>query len=253
MYTIETNGTMRDGGLGANASFTLNNNNLFKGAEKLSFKFSAGIEAQRTITDSQEDIETTSLTPNTVEYSPEISLIFPRFLVPFKLNVLKKQLAPKTSITFLYNFQNRTDYKRELTSGLISYHWNPDKHFKHQLTPISLSFINIERSESFDEFLETIDDPLIISSYQDNFIPAISYSLYYLSNESYKEQRNNWYNYFNIEFAGGLITSLGNSLNLKTDSLGSYLINNVPIANYFKISNDIRYHLNLDDKKQVSI
>ena len=251
IYSIEKNGTVRDGGLGANVAFSLNNHNLFNGAEILQFKISAGIEAVRTITDTEED-NNGGFSPNTIEISPELSLIFPKFLLPFKLNKLKKQIAPKTMLTLLYNYQDRTDYKRTLSSGLISYQWNQNKHFKHQFTPINVSYINIEKSDSFDEFLKTINDPLIVSSYQDNFIPSTSYSLYYLSNETFKEKRHNWYNYSNIELAGIMITNLSKSLNLKQDTTGSYLINKVPIANFFKLNDDLRYHFNYDDKNKYA-
>ena len=251
-YSIETNGTVSGSDLGLNATFTYNIKNLFKGGELLRFKLTGGIEAAKAITNTDDPNDNSlSLKPNTVEFGPEISLIFPKFLLPVRQDRFKKSLVPSTSFNFILNYQDRPDFKRIINRVSFGYGWRQNVTIRQVFRPIDISLISIDRSPEFDDYLEEINDPILKSSYQDHFIPATIYDVFY-NNQNKKLSKHKLFNFLHLEASGNLLRALAPSLGLQQDSLGGYQVFDITFAQYLKFQNDFRYTKVVNDKNSFA-
>lgn len=257
-FGIETNGTNRGGFLGINGSLTFRHNNIFRGTELLTIKFTGGIEAQQSVTQSSSDGETNvddEILFNTIEFGPEISLQIPKFLLPINVDKFAKSTEPRTIITALYNYQRRPDYTRTLSKVSFGYAWKETKFKSWQVQPVEVSVIKIpHRSQSFIDYLEEVNDPFLTSSYTDHFIlgPRIVYTF---NNQQLAKPRNVFYYRGSLESAGNILHGIHSLTNreLFTDTLGNeyYESFNIRYAQYLKMDNDARYYRRLHDKSTI--
>jgi outer membrane protein assembly factor BamA len=250
-YTIESEGTNNGGNLGINANINFQHNNTFKGAEILNVKLAGGLEAQQLLTEDGDDQNISKILPfNTFEFGPEINLEVPRFLLPIKTTKVSQKGNPRTTFNTSLNFQDRSDYKRNLSKMYISYSWNETKTKKHIIQPIDFSYININLSSGFDSLLQDLDNSFLINSYTDNLIFASLYS-FILNTQNSNKLKNHLYLRLNIESAGNLIGLITDTSNLKQNSSGAYLLGGVPYAQYLRSDFDFRYYQNFSYSKLV--
>lgn len=114
--SFQPEGTNTAGDLGAAASLTYENRNIFRGAETFSIKLRGAFEAITGLEGYQnQDYE---------EYSLEAKLLFPRFVVPFLSKKFKKQSTAMSELTVSYNMQNRPEFHRRVFTASWRYRWN---------------------------------------------------------------------------------------------------------------------------------
>lgn len=98
-------------------STALRNRNLFRAGELLELNFRAGLEGVASATG--QGVYQSS------EVNTSLSVIFPRFLIPFAPGALQKfgQFTPNTRIQFGYLNTKRPEYKRNAITGRLGYTW----------------------------------------------------------------------------------------------------------------------------------
>ena len=252
--SVQTEGTNNGGNLGLNGNLTFQNKNTFKGAERLNVKFRGGLEVQQLLTeDSDRDLELGGgiLPFNTFEFGPEVSLEIPRFLIPF---ASQKRFSvkgnPRTTFNASYNYQERPDYVRNVSSAFVAYSWNETSTKKHILQPFDLSYIKLDPSPEFQQLLEGINNPFLRNSYTDNLILALKYSFIF-NNQAKRKGRNYLYFRVNAESAGNSIDAFSEGLNLRRNEDGSKQLAGIRYAQYVRSDFDLRYYQKLNAKTKM--
>lgn len=250
-YTIQSEGTNNGGNLGINATVNYQNINTFRAAEVLNIGISGGIEAQRILTDEDDDdIAGGVFGFNTFEFGPSASLEVPRFVLPFRNSRFLPKNNPRTSFNASFNYQERPDYTRNITKTYIAYSWRQSRAITHVVQPFDLSFAKIDLSPKFSALLNDIQNPFLRNSYIDNLIMALSYSFIY-NNQPNNKLRD--YSFFraNIESAGNTLSLLTDGLNNNENVDGSFNIADVRYAQYIKVDFDYRHYQNFGFNRMV--
>lgn len=253
--SVETQGTNSGGFLGIEGNIVYRHKNIFKGAETMEIKFNGGAQAQTLLTQDAQNIQYIqageNITLNTVEFGPSVSLMFPKFLLPVSQERFARSSHPTTSINASFNFQQRPDFRRRLASMYFGYRWRESAEKNHQVNPLELSVIRIDKSASFQERLEEFNDQFLLDSYQDHFIMASSYQFVY--DRLDKEGRKNDINYrARAEFGGNLLRLIYGRTNVIADSTGSYDIFGIRFAQYIKTSQDFRFYRKIDSRRALA-
>lgn len=153
-------------------STSLRNRNFFRAGEILEFNFRAGLEGVASATDQG--------VYQSRELGTSVSVIFPRFLLPFYRTSLQKfgRYNPNTRAQFGYNYTNRPEYTRTSFNGLLAYTW-ATRNNRQQFT-INAADINYVRTPSIlPEFIEILEDLQaegnnLVWSFLPSFVSAIS-------------------------------------------------------------------------------
>jgi outer membrane protein assembly factor BamA len=238
-YTVETELTNSGGRPGIGLNFTYANCNIFRGSETLRLKARGALEAQKIFGN---DAEYSSGTPffNTIEAGLEVSIIFPRFLLPVNQERFPKYFRPKTTASLGYGYETRPEYERWLTNLSFGYDWKESERKRHQIFPLDWSVINVTLSPEFAQELENEPNDLIKNQYTDNLITALRYSFIYNTQDIRKIQ-NFFYFKGNLETAGNMLNLGSQVFNANTDSVGNYILFGIPFAQYVKLDGDFRF------------
>ena len=242
-FSIEAEGTNSGGNLGISGNVGFQNANAFKGAETFSVRLKGGLEAQQVLDNESNSSITNGLPFNTIEFGPEINLDIPRFLLPFSADKFSARTNPKTTINLSYNFQQRPDYTRRVSKVFLAYSWNETPEKTHIIQPIDISYIKLDKSESFNKRLESINNPFIQNSYRDHFISATKYSFIF-NNQDYTKKRNAHFFRGNIEFAGNTLTAVNKLSGTPKNESETYDIAGIRYAQYIKSDIDLRIYRN---------
>lgn len=153
-------------------STSLRNRNFFRAGEILEFNFRAGLEGVASATG--QGVYQSS------EVSTGVTVIFPRFLIPFAPGSLQKygRYNPNTRTRLSYIYTNRPEYTRNAVNGLLSYTWATSTNRIHYtLNAADISYIRTPKIQ--DEFLDILEDLQnegnnLIWSFLPSFISSIS-------------------------------------------------------------------------------
>lgn len=256
---LEGEGTNSQGNLGISGYLSYNNRNTFGGAEQLLIRLKGGLEAQQTNVVSSGEANPTNTFDvfNTVEYGLETSILLPDLLLVRQRSrsSIPKYRVPRTSLNLLFNFQNRPDFVRTLinTSLKYSFELNTKKLNSLVIYPINASFIDINKSADFQARLDSLNNPTLSATYDSTFI--LGTQVIHLWSNKRGSVPNYTQNQVNIELAG-------NSLNLVNSLLGRdkvqkegesfYVLGDIRYAQFFKISDDIRYYSQLNSHQKMA-
>ena len=239
-FTLEAEGTNSGGRPGIGFNFTYQNNNIFRGSEILRFKWHFALEAQKAIGSSSG--ENTSAQPlfNTVETGFEVSVDFPRFLVPIRQERFPKYFRPKTTVSISYGYEQRPEYRRTLTGFSFGYNWKESETKRHVIYPLDISIIDVVNSPEFQDQIDNEPNDRIRSQYTDHFILALRYSFIF-NNQDIRKLKNFVYFRGTIEPAGNLLNLGYKTLSSQSDSLGYYRIFGIRYAQFIRTDVDFRY------------
>ena len=153
-------------------STALRNRNFFRAGEILEFNFRAGLEGVASATG--QGVYQSS------ELNTGVTLIFPRFLIPFAPSSLQRygRYNPNTRVRLGYNYTNRPEYNRNSVNGLLSYSWaTANNRIFYTLNAADLSYIRTPKLQ--DEFLDILQNLQsegnnLIWSFLPSFISSIS-------------------------------------------------------------------------------
>jgi outer membrane protein assembly factor BamA len=230
--SFQPEGTNTAGDLGAAASLTYENRNLFRGSESLSLTLRGAYEAIRGLEGySNQDF---------VEYSLESRLSFPRFIMPFLSRDMRRRTIATSEVSLLYDLQNRPEFHRRVLSAGWHYKWNPQNHYdQYLLDLIDLNYVFMPWiSETFKtEYLMNASNynAILRYNYEDLFIMKIGFGYSYNNGRVAVKT--------NVETAGNLLNAGSHLFHAEQDEHGRYRVFNIAYAQYVK--GDVNYTQNL--------
>lgn len=194
--SFDLEGTNTSGNLGVAGNINYMHRNFFQGAEVFQTRLKGAMERQQAIVSNE------SFDFNTREFGLESSLSVPKLIGPATLFRSFGNVLPKTLFTLGYNFQRRPDYTRTISSVRLGYEWMTSQFLVHHLNVLDFNMVNLSRFDP--EFLNSIYDLYIKSSFTDHLIMATNYSL--IHNTQEMRTRNSYYYVrFFAETAGNLL------------------------------------------------
>lgn len=238
--SFQPEGTNTAGDLGAAASLTYQNRNLFKGSEVLSVQLRGAYEAIKGLEGySNQDF---------FEYSLESRLSFPRFIVPFLSQDFRRRIIASSEVSLLYNSQDRPEFLRRVLSAGWRYQWKPQNSFhSYRMDLIDLNYVFMPWiSQTFrEEYLDNTSNSNAILSYnyQDLLIMKIGFGYAYNNGRTALKT--------NIETAGNLLDLYANTVDNSKNSLGQFKVFNIAFAQYVKADIDFIQQLYAGDNSQL--
>ncbi len=236
---FQPEGTNTAGDLGAAASLTYQNRNLFRGAELLTIELRGAFEAIKGLEGYSNS--------NFLEYSLETRLTFPRFIAPFLPDAFRKRVNATSEVFLSYDLQDRPEFLRRVLSAGWRYKWNnPSRKDRYQFDLLDLNFISMPWiSDKFRrEYIENIlvRNPLMLINYSDLLIMRTGLRWSY-NDGTYALKTN-------IETGGNLLSLLAHTFGFhKSD--GSYTVMDVAFAQYVKGDVDFTRNFQFDYRNQL--
>ncbi|MBC8004407.1 MAG: BamA/TamA family outer membrane protein, partial [Verrucomicrobia bacterium] len=239
--SVDIEGTNSSGNLGVAGNLNFQHRNVFRGAEIFDFQIRGGRERQQTFFDNN------SGEFNTQELGFESSLTFPKFLSFIHWKGMFRFQIPETKLTVGYNFQNRRDYKRAITTLKFGYNWKTSSIHSHTLNVVDLNYVNLDNLN--DDFIDLIKNLYIKNSFTDHLISATNYTWLY-NTQNINKREDYKYVKINLESAGNILSQYSNLVNNKktvvTDSQTQqtssyYEFMNIRFAQYLKGDFEYRY------------
>ncbi|TXC78545.1 translocation and assembly module lipoprotein TamL [Luteibaculum oceani] len=221
---------------GVNGSVSLSRINAFKNGETLRLSLSGGLEPFFL-----SDSTNTDNFFNTVEFGPRLQLTFPRFLLPISQSKFAKSNRPQTQVTATYNLLKNDDFFRRATKLTFGYFWLETPQKLHRVTPIDISFVNAQLSNSLQDRLDALNNPFLNNTYSDQVILASSYIFTYRQIKS-KNSNHGWYNRVKVEGAGNTFRGLAGLFNDNHRKASTYQLFGITYAQYLSVENDFRYY-----------
>jgi hypothetical protein len=201
--SFDIEGTNTSGNFGVAGNLNYSHKNLFHGAEILTLRFRGAMERQQAIMKNQ------SLDFNTRELGIESTLSLPQLVGPGSLLPSFGNNLPKTLLTLGYNFQERPDYTRTISSLKLGYEWKTSEFMLHNWNLFDFNLVNLSSFDS--DFINSIYDLYIKGSFTDHLILAMNYSLIY-NNQPVRSPENYSFIRFSAESSGNLLNLLSKIL-----------------------------------------
>lgn len=238
--SFQPEGTNTAGNLGAAASLTYENRNLFRGSETLSLELRGAFEAITGLEGYQNhDYE---------EYGTQARLTFPRFLSPIMTDAMRYNPSATSELGLSYNLQNRPEFHRRVFSGTWRYRWTSLRHnHSWKLDVLDLNYIHMPWiSDTFrKEYLEntTTRNTLLRYNYEDLFIMKIGLGMTFKNNTNAIK--------WNIETAGNLLHGLASIVDAPKNDNGQNKIFNIAYAQYVKGDIDVSHRIMLTENSEI--
>ena len=249
-FNVSSDGLHNNGLYGIEGSMTYAHKNVFGGAERLQVSFSGGLEAQKLLIDDESDDNLLSNANfNTVEFGPQVSLVFPRFL--FLNKYFTNKANAKTELSTSYNYQKRPDFTRGVQDISMTWVWHEKAPITYKFSPISLSAISITKEQAFQDKIDAINDGFLAASYDNHIIAGGRLSFEY-NGQQLKKRKNVFYTSTTIEGAGNVLRGIYKYSNQLIDTTtNSYSLFGIRFAQFVKINLDTRYYRILSKKTKV--
>lgn len=222
--SFQPEGTNTAGDLGAAASITYTNRNLFHGSEQLSIEFRGAYEAITGLEGYQDQ--------NYTEFSVETKLVFPRFLAPFLSKSFRRRQTASSEWAVSWNFQNRPEFHRRVFSSAWRYRWSePKHHLNYRFDLLDLNYVYMPWiSSTFKrDYLDNAENrnAILRYNYEDIFIMKAGFTVSYTDGVDAVRA--------NFESAGNLLNGVSKGFGFKTNSQGQHTLFNIAYAQYVKL------------------
>lgn len=241
--STEVDFTNTAGDVGASAALSFTNRNLFHGSETFTLKIRGAYENITHLTDYEKG--------HFQEYGVDMSLNFPRFILPFVRDEVQRRSMATTQLDLQYNTQTRPEFDRNVFSASWSYLWNTNQQIRHRFDLLGVNFVSVPRKDKnfINNYLNLYNskNSIMKFNYEDLFIFRTGYDFYYTSPNAGVTK-----NYFdvshsvraNVETSGNLLQLLSHTLELEKDSNGQYRLFNLAYAQYLKT--DLAWTMNMN-------
>ena len=238
--SFQPEGTNTAGDLGAAASLTYQNRNLFRGSETFSVQLRGAYEAIRGLEGYRNQ--------DFVEYSVESRLTFPRFIMPFLSREMRRRTIATSEVSLLYDTQNRPEFHRRVLSAGWRYRWKPQSRLdQYQFDLVDLNYIFMPWvSETFkNEYLQDNSNYNVILryNYEDLFIMKTGFGYSYKNGHVAVKT--------NVETAGNLLNLGSRLFHAEQDDQRQYRVFNIAYAQYVKGDVDFTCNLLSDYQDQL--
>ena len=240
--SFQPEGTNTAGDLGAAASLTYTNRNLFRGSEQLSIELRGAYEAITGLEGYQDQ--------NYQEYSIESKLVFPRFVAPLLSKNFRRRQTANTEYSVAWDLQNRPEFHRRVFSMAWRYRWaEPRHHLNWRFDLLDLNYVYMPWiSETFKrDYLDDADNrnAILRYNYEDIFIMKMGFGLTYSDEvDAFR---------LNVESSGNLLSAFSKALNLKINSQGQRTFINIAYAQYAKADFDYTHLVRFDDRNVLAL
>ena len=238
--SFQPEGTNTAGDLGAAASLTYENRNIFHGSEVWSIRFRGAFEAITGLEGYQNE--------DYMEYGVESRLTFPRFVVPFLSHVAKRNFNATSELSFSYNLQNRPEFHRRVLSAGWRYRWQkPRSNTAYKWDALDLNFIHMPWiSSTFKhDYLDSVSNrnAILRYNYEDLMIMRSGFGLTYTNGNHLVRA--------NIETAGNLLSLIGAAADFKKNKDGQRTLFNIAFAQYVKGDFDYTRMMTIDEHNSI--
>lgn len=174
-YDFYIEGNMKGkttGFIGPQLVIGLTKRNAFRGGENLNINLHGSYEWQTGHAFDHSETEV-----NSYEYGGDISIDFPRILLPWNIRRRWTYATPTTTLKASRNIVNRSGYfKRHILSVELTYQYQFGRNWMHQFTPLSIEYNYLKKgSEKFWNMLA--EHPYLLAVMMDVFIPKLKYTL----------------------------------------------------------------------------
>ncbi len=240
--SFKPEGTNTAGDLGAAASLTYTNRNIFKGSEQLSVELRGAYEAIRGLEGYSDQ--------NYQEYSVETKFSFPSFVAPFLSNSFKRRQTAVSELSFSWNLQNRPEFHRRVFSAAWRYRWAEPKHnLNWRLDLLDLNYVYMPWiSETFKhDYIDSVSNrnAILRYNYEDLFIMKIGFGVSYSNGVDAVRA--------NIETAGNILNGLSKSFSFSKNASGQNTLFNIAYAQYAKFDFDYTHILHFDTNNALAL
>lgn len=240
-FSFSPKGTNSNGFLGASASLSYSNRNIFRNGEKITFQISGGFESQPPLFDEKTGSKSNARTFNTFEIGPTLKLEIPG-LFPFPIQFLSKRQKPLATISMGYNFQNRSDFNRH--TAQFTYLWKfivyPDQQIEFGLPGMSvLKIVRMNTSPAFSALINQTNSPFLRNTYSNQFIWQ-DWQLgwfYDLTKRQRRTKKTDVKIKIRIDPAGNILSMIDK--NFAVDSLGRKLVAGIPYSQFVRGNLDV--------------
>ena len=230
--SFQPEGTNTAGDLGAAATLSYQNRNLFHGSENLSIELRGAYEAIRGLEGyASGDFK---------EYSLGARLTFPRFIAPFLSSSFRQRINATSEVSVLYDLQDRPEFRRRVFTVGWRYKWfDQNHHDRYRWDLLDLNYISMPWiSDTFKrEYLDntTSRNSILRYNYQDLFIMRTGFG--------YTYNNGRWVIKAAAETSGNLLNLMATTLRFHQNEQGQYTFLNIAYAQYVK--GDFEYTRNL--------
>lgn len=248
--SFELEGTNSAGDLGAAASVSFQNRNVFKGSETFLVKLRGAYEAVSGLGYRND---------NYTEMGVETSINFPRFMFPFLSNDFKRKIRATTEFGLQYNYQLRPEFTRIVASASWSYKWGVQRQrSQHRIDLLDINYLYMPwiEPEFKRQYLDDENNYILRYNYEDRLIVRTGYS--YTYNSAGQALMNNavlgnsYSIRFNFESAGNLMYALSKAAHMKKNDNGEYTVLNIPYAQYIKGDLDFAKNIVIDNRNSIA-
>ena len=250
--SFELEGTNSAGDLGAAASVTYQNRNLFQGSETFMVKLRGAYEAVSGLQGSYQG-------DNYLEWGAEATINFPRFMFPLLSSDFKKKIRATTEFGLQYNYQLRPEFTRIVASGSWSYKWGLQRQrAQHRIDLLDINYLYMPWiSDEFRRlYLEEEENYILRYNYEDRLIVRLGYSFTYNSAEQALHNNsiigNSYSIRLNLESAGNLLYGIGKLVRMRKNEAGEYTLLNIPFAQYVKADFDYARNIVIDARNSIA-
>lgn len=240
--SFQPEGTNTAGDLGAAASITYTNRNLFHGSEQFSLALRGAYEAITGLEGYQDQ--------NYTEYSIESKLVFPRFLAPFLSKSFRRRQTATSELSVSWDFQNRPEFHRRVFSTAWRYRWSePKHHLSYRFDLLDLNYVYMPWiSQTFkNDYLDNADNrnAILRYNYEDIFIMKMGFAINY--NDGVDAFRGNF------ESSGNLLNGVSSAFGFRTNSEGQHTLFNIAYAQYVKFDFDYTHLWQFDKRNALAL
>lgn len=198
-YKVDAEASTTSNYTGLSLTLGYANKNIFKGAEV----FDASVKTAYQFMHYQGS-------KDSYEFGGTLGLSFVRLLTPFGIGRYSRATNTLTRFEVSANTQRRPDYDRTISSFNFGYQWSRTSNLKFNFRPISFSLIKVPWID--EDYLESITNPYLQSSYSSQMILGVSGDL------SYSTLNRGLDNSFSIRYSG---ETSGNFLSLVSEATGA--------------------------------
>lgn len=240
--SFQPEGTNTAGDIGAAASLTYENRNLFRGSELLSIQLRAAFEAITGLEGYQNQ--------NYEEYNIETKLMFPRMIVPFLSRSFRRRSNARSELLFSYNLQNRPEFHRRVLTSAWRYHWSEPRHnsaYRFDLVDINYVHMPWISATFKKDYLDDVSNrnAILRYNYEDLFILKSGFNFNY--NNGRHALRANF------EMGGNLLNLLSRLTGAGKNADGQYTLFKIAYAQYVKADFDFTKLVRFDMRNTLAL
>lgn len=212
---------------GSELKVNWSNRNTFHGAELLTISAFGGIEVQ---------LGGKNNGFNVYRYGGEASLIWPRFISPFKLKS-SSGFVPRTNATIGYEFQNRMKlYSLQTFKASFGYAWKEDIRKEHQFNVTEITYARPENVT--DLYQEQVNlNPSLKHVIEKQLIFGPTY-YYTYTNEMNQRKKNTFYYKGGIDLSGNIAGLVTGADIKKGDTIKVF---DIAFSQFVKIQNEFKH------------